>query len=111
LEVYFRNKKLCRVFSSEKLVIREYGQDNGRLVMRRMSVLMAAPTLADVPATKPERRHELTNNRAGQFAVDVKQPYRLIFMPVGEPVPRLPAGGYDLARITAIEILAVEDYH
>lgn len=111
MEVYFRNKKLCRVFGSEKLLLREYGQENGRLIMRRMSVFMAAPTLSEVPATKPERRHELTGDKAGQFAVDVKQPYRLTFVPLGDPVSRLPDGSYDLVRITAIEILAVEDYH
>lgn len=111
MEVFFGNRKLCRIFSSGQLLLREYGQENGRLIMRRMSVLMAAPTLSEVPATKPERRHELTNDRAGQFAVDVKQPYRLVFVPLGDPVPRLPEGGYDLARITAIEVLALEDYH
>jgi toxin HigB-1 len=88
-----------------------YGPDNARLIMRRMSVLNAAPTLAEVPVTPPERRHELKGDRVGQFAVDVKQPYRLVFVPVGDPVPLREDGGYDLARITAIEILAVEDYH
>ncbi|HAM44747.1 MAG TPA: killer suppression protein [Propionibacteriaceae bacterium] len=107
----FRTKKLARVFNSEKLLVQVYGPDNARLIMRRMSVLNAVPTLAEVPNTPPERRHELKGDRAGQFAVDVKHPYRIVFVPVGDPVPKLADGGYDLARITAIEILEVEDYH
>ena len=111
MHILFRTKKLARVFNSEKSLVQVYGPENARLIMRRMAVLSAAPTLAEVPVTPPERRHELTNSRAGQFAVDVKHPYRLIFVPAGNPVPLLADGGYDLARITAIEILAVEDYH
>jgi len=111
LHILFRTKKLARVFNSEKLLLRDYGQENGRLIMRRMSVLMSVPTLGDVPSTRPERRHELTGNMAGRFAIDVKHPYRIIIAPVGNPVPRLSDCGYDLTRITAIEILGVEDYH
>jgi proteic killer suppression protein len=111
LHILFRTKKLARVFNSEKSLVQTYGAENGRLIMRRMSVLASVPTLAEVPVTPPDRRHELKGDRAGRFAVDVKQPYRLIFAPSGNPVPLLADGGYDLARITAIEILAVEDYH
>ena len=111
MHILFRTKKLAHVFNSEKSLVLAYGAENARLIMRRMSVLNAVPTLAEVPNTPPERMHELTNDRAGQFAVDVKHPYRLVFVPVGDPVPQLSDGGYDLARITEIEVLAVEDYH
>ena len=111
MEVYFRTKKLARVFCSEMLLIREYGPENARLIMRRMSVLVAVPTLQEVPDTKPDRRHQLKGKRSGQFAVDVKHPSRIVFEPAHNPVPLLEHGGYDLSRITAIEILAVEDYH
>ena len=102
---------MARVFNSKTLLVQVSGPENARLIMRRMSVLNAVPTLAEVPATPPERRHELKGDRAGRFAVDLKHPYRLIFAPVGDPVPLRTDGGYDLARITAIEIIAVEDYH
>jgi len=90
LHILFRTKKLARVFNSQKLLVQVYGPENARLIMRRMSVLMAAPTMADVPATPPERRHELKGDRAGQFAVDVKHPYRLMLAPVGDPCPCWP---------------------
>jgi len=111
VEVYFRTKKLGSVFNRQELLRRQYGQENARLIMRRMSVLLAVPTLKEVPFSKPDRRHQLEGNRSGQFAVDVKYPYRIVFVPADEPVPMLEDGGYDLSRITAITILAVEDYH
>ena len=111
MEVYFRTRKLLRVFNSEVLLLRNYGRENARVIRRRMTVLMAAPTLSDVPVTKPERRHKLTGDRAGQFAVDLQQPYRLVFEPLGNTASRLVNGEEDLSVITAIEILAVEDYH
>ena len=79
--------------------------------MSWMAVLRAAPFLADVPVNKPERRHELTGNRRGTFAVDLKYPYRLVFEPAENPVPRKDDGGIDLERVISIRILKVEDYH
>jgi len=111
VEVYFRTRKLERVFNSRELLRKEYGQENARLITRRMAVLVSAPTLEEVPYFKPVRRHQLEGNRSGKFAVDAKDPFRIVFEPAHEPVPMLEDGGYDLSRITAITILAVEDYH
>ena len=47
----------------------------------------------------PERRHELSGNRKGQFAVDLKHPQRLIFEPNHNPLPRRADGGLDLKKI------------
>ncbi len=73
--------------------------------------LRAADTLADISMLPPARRHGLSGDRAGQFAVDVQHPFRLIFEPAHDPVPRKEDGGIDLARVTAIRILEVTDYH
>ena len=111
MNIAFRNKTLKKVFNSEKELKKEFGSEKARLIMRRMAVLRASPVLAEVPYTKPERRHELSGKRSGQFAVDLKHPYRLIFKPDHKPLPRKDDGGLDLAQITAIKILGVEDYH
>ena len=64
------------------------------------------------PKSPPGRCHELTGGkRAGQLSVDLDHPYRLIFLPDHEQVPRLEDGGLDWARVTAIKILGVEDTH
>jgi proteic killer suppression protein len=57
------------------------------------------------------RCHELKGDRKGTLAVDLEHPYRLVFEPANEPVPRKSDGGLDWTNITAIRVLAVEDYH
>ena len=79
--------------------------------MRRMMVLRAAINLSQVPHTKPERRHELSENHKGMFAIDLNHPYRLVFRPNHDPVPLKKDGGIDLESVTAIVIVGVEDYH
>jgi len=56
------------------------------------------------------RCHELKGNRAGQLAVSLDHPGRLIFEPT-KPVPRREDGGLDWTRVTAIEVIEIVDYH
>lgn len=108
--ISFKTKKLERIFNSEKGLRKEFDK-NAQVLMRRMAVLRAASCLAEISHIPPERRHELTGKKKGTFAVDLKHPYRLVFMPNHDPVPVCDDGGIDLAQVTAITILAVEDYH
>lgn len=111
MDITFRNKTLKKVFNSEKELRKEFGSEQARLIMRRMAVLRASSVLAEVPHKKPERRHELSGKQSGQFAVDLKHPFRLIFKPDPEQSSRKDDGGLDLTQTAAIKILGVEDYH
>ena len=79
--------------------------------MKRLAVLKAARTLALVPTTPPDRRHQLHGDRDEQFAVNLVHPHRLIFKPNHEPLPRKDDGGIDTGQVTAITIIEVVDYH
>lgn len=81
------------------------------VIVNRMAVLDVASNLALVPTTPPERMHQLTGNLNEQFAVDLIHPFRLIFEPNHEPLPRRDDGGIDRQRVEAITILGVKDYH
>ena len=111
MDISFKNSKLAKIFNSEKELVKAYGQANARKITMRVTVLEAADTLADVPVTPPTRRHELKGDRKGQYAVDVKQPYRLIFEPVTNPGRGRKGSSVDLGSVTAIRIIAIEDYH
>ncbi len=100
-----------KIFDDESLLKKKYGDACGRAIMRRMGTLVAADCLADVPAEKPDRRHQLKGNKEDHFAVDVKHPYRIVFKATHNPIPKGKDGGIDLTRVTGIEIIAVEDYH
>ena len=111
MEISFETGKMAGIFNTEKELVRGYGSQLAGTIKRRMAVLSAARCLADVPVTPPFRRHELAQNRKGQFAVDLDHRLRLVFRPNHNPLPVKPDGGLDLSKITEITILEVKDYH
>lgn len=111
MEIFFKSSKLRKTMSSKALLVREFGKENARVIMRRLVVLDAAECLAEVPTKRPERCHALTGKQKGQYAVDVKHPYRILLQPANDPISLLEDGSVDLERVTSIRILGVEDYH
>jgi proteic killer suppression protein len=110
MELSFATKRLARELADDRALSRAYG-DRARRLKLRLELLAVAACLNDVPPAPPTRRHELTGEWAGHFAVDVTANWRLIFRPNHNPIPRVASGGVDLKAITAIEIVAIEDYH
>lgn len=111
MEISFRTRKLQKEFSSGITLKRNYGNRMALTIMARVGVLKNAGSLQKVPATPPERRHQLKGRRDEQFAVDLVHPYRLVFEPDHSKLPRNEDRGIDLERVTAIRILEVVDYH
>ena len=111
MEIRFGTSRLARIFNSERNLTREYGLRRARAIRARLLALEAAGTLSQVSTAPPERRHQLTQNRDEQYAVDIGQPYRLVFVPDHDPIPRRPDGGIDTDLVNAIVITAVIDYH
>ena len=111
MEVSFANSRLDRLFHSESDLVRTYGSRRAQSMLARLAALRQRPTLSQVPTTPPLRRHQLTGNRAEQYAVDIDRQFRLVFEPDHNPVPRRPDRGIDIDRVTAIVITEVIDYH
>ncbi len=111
MDISFRTRKLKKTFNDADALQKAYGARMANVIARRMAVLKWARNLAAVPITPPERRHQLAGDRDEQFAVDLVQPYRLVFSPDHDPVPRRDDGGIDTERVTAITIEDVVDYH
>lgn len=110
MDVLFASRKLEKQLSDEAQIRRAFG-DRGRRLMMRLDFLKAASCLADVPHTPPIRRHALSGKWAGHYAVDVTANWRLIFRPLAVASPTDPGGAFDLAGVTAIQVVAIEDYH
>ena len=111
MDISFRTRKLEKVFSSEEALKKRYGPPMVGKIMMRLAFLKNAETLSKVPTRPPNRRHQLTGDRDEQYAVDLVQPYRLVFEPNHDPLPRGEDGGIDLERVTAITVIEVIDYH
>ena len=76
----------------------------------RLDQLKAAGTL-EVMRNLPGRCHELTGKLQGYLSVDLDGPYRLLFQPADDPVPKKNDGSMDWSRITEVSICGVEDTH
>lgn len=111
MDIAFRTRKLEKAFNSTEVLQKAQGARMAEAIKIRLAVLKAARSLALVPATPPDRRHQLRGDRDEQFAVDLVHPHRLVFQADHDPVPRKQDGGIDVEQVTAITIVAVIDYH
>jgi len=111
MNILFKTKKFQKECNNHKLLIRAQGPKRADLIRRRLDDLSAAVSLQDMRYLPQARCHELKGNKAGQLSVDLDHPYRLIFRPANEPIPKKPDGGLDWSKVTAIEIIGVEDTH
>lgn len=113
MDIYFKNKKLEKEFNTGAQLDKVHGALRAKKIRLRMAALRAAKNLMDFwpPKSGPSRCHELKGTRKGQISVDLDHPYRLIFAPAHDPVPKKNDGGLDWSQVTAIIILGVEDTH
>lgn len=110
MELEFANRKLRKRLEEEKQLQKTYGQ-LAKPLRLRIALLRQAECLADVPRVPPPRCHQLKEDRQGQFAVVLKDQWRLVFEPANEPLPKLDDGTLDLKNITRVRLLEVVDYH
>lgn len=111
MKITFRTRKLQKLANSQVEAQKALGSRMALLLLQRLMELQAAVALSDISRLKPARCHELTGDLAGHLSVDLKHPYRLIFVPANEPVPRKRDGGLDWSKVTGIEIVDILDTH
>lgn len=108
MEIDFKDKTLKDLCEQASLAQRKLGKQMARKLQARLADLMAASAVTELCAGRP---HPLTGDRAGQFALDLVQPQRLVFEPDHNPVPRTEDGGIDWSRVTRVCIIWLGDYH
>ena len=111
MKILFQDRTLEKAYNNQSLLVRKYGPKRARLLKRRLDDLEDAENLEVLRSFPQTRCHELKGNRAGTLAVDLDHPYRLIFEPANDPVPRKPDGGLDWTKVTVIRVLTLENYH
>ena len=107
--IFYRTKGLerkCKEFEKAKA---SYGEANAKKLTQRLQELQAAQHLKDLPPAA--RCHPLKGKRAGQYAVHLQQPFRLILEPVLSSRSKAGDRDVDLAQVTKVRIIEVEDYH
>ncbi len=111
MDVTFTTNKLAKLCNAERKLRGEFGPRMASLIQQRLVELDAADTLEDMRFLPGARCHELQADRAGQLAVDLVHPKRLVFRPDHEPIPTRADGGLDWEAVTAIVVIEIVDYH
>jgi plasmid maintenance system killer protein len=111
MDIIFGTTKHQKLFNDRGKLTKKYGPRQADLIKRRLDDLRAAEVLEDIGKLPPARCHELVGDREGQLSIDLVHPYRLIIVPANNPIPRKEDGGLDWSRVTAVEIVGVEDTH
>ena len=93
--VWIKIKKVC---TDAKTAERTYGQDMADKIHQRVDETNAADTVELMIQFRIGRCHPLSQNRKGQYAVDLVHPYRLVFEKKG-------------GEIQIANILEIVDYH
>jgi len=109
--ILFKKAKFEKECNNENLVIRRFGSKGAKLLKRRLAELAAANALDDLRNLPQARCHELKGNRKGQLSVDLDHPYRLVFEPADNPIPKKPDGGLDWTKVLTVRLVGVEDTH
>jgi plasmid maintenance system killer protein len=109
--IIFKTTKLRKELNEDRLMVKKHGNQRARLLKQRLAELRAANKLEDLRNLPQARCHELKHDRKGQLSVDLDGPYRLLFQPENNPIPKKPDGGLDWAGVTEVMILGVEDTH
>jgi plasmid maintenance system killer protein len=97
-------------WNDSKRLVRKHNAQRAKLIRRRLDDLKAASNL-QIMRWLPGRCHELTGNRKNQLSLDLDGPYRLIFKPAHDPLPKKDDGGLDWEAVTEIVVLGVDNTH
>jgi len=77
--VLFKSKKLEANCSSIEKAKKAYGSIRAAKIFQRIQEIKSASSIEFLVVHKIGRCHALTQNRVGQYAMDLGHPYRLIF--------------------------------
>ena len=110
MDITFHSKKMEKIAGDFNKCQKALGALRAQILMRRLDDMYNADTLEDTRYL-PGHYHELIGTRKGQWACDLDQPYRLIFIPHENPIPEDENGKYIWIEIKGVEITEIVDYH
>lgn len=108
MKINFKDSKIRDLCLRGAVATKKLGDISARKLRTRLSELEAAGCVADLVTGRP---HELTGDRAGEYAVDLAGGHRLVFRPDHDPCPTKEDGGINWNFVTIICIEYIGDYH
>lgn len=86
MDITYKDNKIKNVCMDAKVADRTYGNEMSEKIHMRLDQIRAADTIEEMIQYHIGRCHPLSNNRKGQYAVDLVHPYRLVFEKHGNAV-------------------------
>lgn len=98
MQVTYKNKTLERICTNSETASRKYGEEMAGRISHRIRQIKSVKTVEELIRFSIGRCHSLKGNRAGQYAMDLAHPYRLVFGKYGN-------------EIQIANIIEIADYH
>ena len=110
MQINYKTKKLKRNLTDDRKLLKTYGQ-RAKKIKQRIKEIKSAENLKILGEIPQLRLHSYKGKREGEWSIDIKDNWRLIFTLEHEQTTTLKYGRLDLAKITIIKIESIEDPH
>lgn len=104
MEIHYSSAKQEKILTDVRQLKKYYGAAHIKL-RNRLSELSFADNLSNISELPPPRRHKLNGKYKDCWGIDYSKNYRIILQPIGEYDIN------DIATISEVLIIALEDYH
>lgn len=98
MDITYKTKKLEKICTNARSAEKAHGREMADKIHQRIDEIHAADSVEMMIDFHIGRCHPLTQNRKGQYAVDLVHPYRMVFEKHGD-------------TIQIAHILEIVDYH
>lgn len=96
--IHYKNRKLEKVCTDASEADKKYGNVMAEKLQHRIDQITSATSVEMMIQFKMGRCHALTGDRKGQYAMDLGNPYRLVFKKKND-------------EVQIVLILEIIDYH
>lgn len=79
MEIEYKNNKLKKICTNASFAQQKHGQKMAEIIHQRIDEITAADNIEEMIKYKIGNCHPLTGDRKKQYAVDLVQPFRLVF--------------------------------
>lgn len=113
MNIAFKTNKLKRQLTDAKATQKRFGELTSKIHqrLRQLEAVEHLGILNAHPAFQGFRLHAYSGDRAGQWSIDLKNNWRMIFEIDHDPLPRADNGGIIFEQVTNIRIVSIEDPH
>ena len=77
--INFKTRKLEKCYTTHRKAVQAFGDQVARKYIQRINLIQATADIVELQGLPAIRCHQLTGDRAGQYAINLTGFYRLIF--------------------------------